>query len=115
MLFPFTLVHVKPGMLSTYLRDLATTRKPILDEAQKQGLVLSTKMLSGSSSNRDDFNMVLMVEHKNWAAYDGLAAKFDAIVGKVVGGEDKRTQITVRRADMREIMGTKNMQEVQFK
>jgi hypothetical protein len=59
--------------------------------------------------------MILMVEYKNWAAFDGLTAKFDAITGKLVGNEDKRTQITVKRTDMREILGSKNMQEMHFK
>jgi hypothetical protein len=110
-----TLVKVKPGMLSQYMRDLATTRKPVMEEAQKQGLILSEKMLAGLSTNHEDFNMILMVEYKNWAAFDGLTAKFDAITGKLVGSEDKRTQITVKRTDMREILGSKNMQEMHFK
>ena len=110
-----TLVKVKPGMLNQYMRDLATTRKPVMEEAQKQGLILSQKMLAGPSSNHEDFNMVLMVEYKNWAAFDGLTSKFDAINSKLIGSEDKRTQINVKRTDMREILGSKNMQEMHFK
>jgi hypothetical protein len=109
------LIKVKPGMFNTYVRDLAASRKPLMDEAKKQGLIISEKMLAGNSSSRDDFNMILMVEYKNWAAYDGLSAKFDAISNKVVGNEDKRMQINVKRGDMREILGNKNMQEVTYK
>jgi len=110
-----TLIKVKPGMFNTYIRDLAASRKPLMEEAKKQGLILSEKMLSGSAANRDDFNMILMVEYKNWAAYDGLSAKFDVISNKMIGSEDKRMQINVKRTDMREIVGSKNMQEVSYK
>jgi len=102
-------------MFNTYIRDLAASRKPLMEEAKKQGLILSEKMLSGSAANRDDFNMILMVEYKNWAAYDGLSAKFDVISNKMIGSEDKRMQINVKRTDMREIVGSKNMQEVSYK
>ncbi len=108
-------IKVRPGMFNTYIRDLTASRKPLMEEAKKQGLILSEKMLSGASANRDDFNMILMVEYKNWAAYDGLAAKLDALGNKVVGSEDKRMQLNVKRTDMREILGSKNMQEVSYK
>ena len=110
-----TLIKVKPGMLNTYIRDLGATRKPLMEEAKRQGLVVSEKMLSGGSANRDDFNMILMVEYKNWAAYDGLSDKFEALGRKVVGSEDKQMQISVKRADVREIFGSKNMQELTYK
>jgi hypothetical protein len=110
-----TLIKVKPGMFNTYIRDLAATRKPLMEEAKRQGLVISEKMLSGNSANRDDFNMILMVEYKNWAAYDGLSDKFQALSSKVVGSEDKQMQINVKRTDVREIFGSKNMQELTYK
>ena len=72
-------IKVKPGMFDVYLRDLAVQRKLLMDEAKKQGLIVSEKMLSGSASGRDDWDLMLMVEYKNWAAFDGLSAKFDAL------------------------------------
>ena len=110
-----SLIKVKPGMFDAYMRDLTTTRKPLMEEAQKQGLILSHRMLAGNSMGRDDFNMILLVEYKNWAAYDGLTAKFDALNNRLIGNEDKRTQIMVKRGDMREILGAKDMQEVHFR
>lgn len=110
-----TFIKVKPGMFNTYIRDLQATRRPLMEAATKDGLVLSEKMLAGSGSNRDDFNMILMVEYKNWAAFDGLDAKFEALGSKLMGSEDKRMQINVKRADMREILGSKNMVEVSYK
>ena len=108
-------IKVKPGMLDQYMRDLTATRKPLLEEAQRQGLILSHRMLSGNSMGRDDFNMILLVEYKNWAAFDGLSAKFDALSNRVIGNEEKRTQVMVKRTDMREIVGGKSMQEIHFR
>jgi hypothetical protein len=108
-------IKVKPGMFDTYMRDLAVQRKSMMDEAKKQGLIVSEKMLSGSASGRDDWDLMLMVEYKNWAAFDGLSAKFDAVALKVVGSEEKQVQSMVKRAEVREIIGAKTVQELTFK
>jgi hypothetical protein len=107
-----TMIRVKPGMLDTYLRDVLPKRKQIYEEAKKQGLVLSTHTLSGNATGRDDFDLMFMDEFKNWAAFDGLDAKFRAISNKVVGPEDKQVQLMTKRVDVREIIGDKVMQEL---
>jgi hypothetical protein len=108
-------VKVKPGMLDQYLREVGPLRKKIMEEAQKQGLVVSFKVLSGISANRDDWDIMFMDEFKNWAAFDGMTEKFDAIEAKVIGNEEKRTQIMVKRTEVREIVGDKVMQELILK
>lgn len=108
-------VKVKPGMFDLYMRDVGPMRKKIMDEAQKQGLIVSYKVLSGISANRDDWDVMFMEEYKNWAAFDGLTDRFDAIEAKVIGNEEKRTQLMVKRTDVREIIGDKVVQELVFK
>jgi len=108
-------IRVKPGMFDVYMRDLAVQRKKLMDEAKKQGLIVSEKMLSGSAAGRDDWDLMLMVEYKNWAAFDGLSAKFDALALKVVGSEEKQLQTMVKRTEVREIIGEKTLQEITFK
>jgi hypothetical protein len=90
-------------------------RKKLYEEAKKAGLVVSERMLSGSASGRDDFDLILMTEYKNWAALDGLSEKYDAIMLKVIGSEDKQVQTMVKRTEVREIMGDKLMQELHYK
>ena len=102
-------------MFDVYMRDLATARKKLMDEAKKQGLVVSEKMLSGSAVGRDDWDLMLMVEYKNWAAFDGLSDKFDALALKLVGTEEKQVQMMVKRTEVREIVGQKTLQELTFK
>lgn len=108
-------IRVKPGMFDVYMRDLAVQRKKLMDEAKKQGLIVSERMLAGSAAGRDDWDLMLMVEYKNWAAFDGLSEKFDALALKVVGSEEKQLQAMAKRTEVREIIGGKTLQEITFK
>ncbi len=98
-----------------YLRGIAQTFKGVMEEQKKQGLIMDYKVLIGDASNRDDFNILLMVEYKNMAAFDGLREKTEPIMAKVVGGQDVQRQLAIKRLDVREILGTKTMREVILK
>jgi hypothetical protein len=108
-------IRTTPGFENDYLKGLATTWKRTMDEAKKQGLVVSYKILSGNASGPEDWDLLLMVEVKNWAALDGLDEKFDAITQKTVGGEEPRRQLATKRLEIRRILGAKNAQEIFLK
>lgn len=110
-----SMIRVKPGMMDVYLKDVLPMRKKINDEAKKQGLILSSHVLSGSSYGRDDFDVMFLDEYKNWAAFDGISAKYEAISSKVVGSEEKQVQLMMKRTEVREILGEKVMQELLVK
>jgi hypothetical protein len=107
-----SMVKVKPGMTDVYLNEVLPQRKKINEEAKKQGLVLSSHILSGLTANAGDFDILFLDEYKNWAAFDGISAKYDAIAAQVIGTQEKQVQMMVKRADVREIVGEKAMQEV---
>jgi len=107
-----SLIRVKPGMFDVYMNEVLPMRKKINEEARKQGLLLSSHILSGSANGRDDFDVLILDEFKNWAAFDGMSAKYDAIMRSVVGPEDKQVQVMTKRSEVREILGDKVMQEV---
>jgi hypothetical protein len=107
-----SMIRVKPGMLDVYMREVLPVRKKINEEAKKQGLVVSDHVFTGTSTGRDDWDVMFMTEYKNWAAFDGITAKFDAIAGKIVGSEDKQVQLMTKRTETREIIGNKTMQEL---
>ena len=102
-------------MFDTYMRDAIVGRKREMEEAKKQGLVLSYKVLSGIAANRDDWDILFMEEYKNWAALDGLSAKQEAIEAKFMGAEEQRAQAKFKRSDVREVVGEKMMQELIIK
>ena len=110
-----TMVRVKPGMFDAYMREVLPLRKKIDEEAKKQGLILSDHILSGNASGRDDFDVMFLTEYKNWAAFDGISAKYDAIVGTIIGSEEKQMQLMTKRTEVREIIGEKQMQELMIK
>lgn len=107
-----TMIRVKPGMFDVYMRDLLPMRQKMVEESKKLGLLLSTHILAGSSNGRDDFDLMILEEYKNWAAFDGMSAKMDAIMRNVIGAEDKQVQVMTKRTEVREIVGEKTMQEV---
>jgi hypothetical protein len=110
-----TFIKVKPGLFDTYMRDLAANRKKLMDQAKKDGLIVSEKMLTGDAAGREDWDLMLMVEYKNWAAFDGLSDKFRVLAQKMVGSEDKQVQMMTKRTEVREIVGSKNFQEIIWK
>ena len=107
-----TFIKVKPGMFDVYMREVGPIRKQVMDEAKKQGLVLSYKLFGGISANHADWDVLFMDEYKNWAAFDGLTKKFEAIQAKLIGNEEKRMRLMIKRTDVREIVGEKVMQEL---
>jgi hypothetical protein len=107
-----TFVKLKPGMFDVYMQDAVVGRAREMAEAKKQGLVLSFKVLSGMSANREDWDILFMEEYKNWAALDGLSEKLAAIETKAHGTVERAVEAKVKRTDVREVVGEKMMQEL---
>ena len=107
-----TMVHTKPGMSDDYLKGLAKSLKTTLEEEKKQGVILSYKILLGQAATPGDFDIINMVEYKNMAALDGLREKTEPIATKLIGTDDQQRQQAMKRAEIREIIGTKVMREI---
>ena len=63
-----TTVKTKTGLQDDYLRQLKTIFVGELDEAKKQGLLLSYKILIGQAATAGDYDVMLLIEYKNFAA-----------------------------------------------
>ena len=110
-----TVVKTKPGMGDDYLKTLAEIFKATNEEAKKQGIIMDYKVLVGDASSPHDFDILLMEEYKNMAAFDGLRDKFDPIYKKLLGREDVLRQGAIKRMEIREIIGAKIMREITLK
>ena len=110
-----SMIRVKPGMFDVYMNEVLPMGKKMNEEARKQGLLLSSHILSGNAYGRDDFDLLILDEYKNWAAFDGMSAKYEAIMRNVIGPESKQVEVMVKRNDVREIFGDKVMQEIVIK
>lgn len=104
--------RIKPGRGDDYYNDLRASLKRQLDEAKRQGLVLSYKLISTDATNPSDWNLLLMVEYKNMAALDGLRAKMEPIASRTVGTQEERRNRAMKRNEIREVIGTKLGREI---
>jgi hypothetical protein len=110
-----TFVRTKAGMGDDYMKNLAGAYKSTSEEAKKQGIIVDYKILIGDPANRDDFDIMLMVEYKNMAALDGLREKTDPIARKLIGTEEVMKQASTKRMEVRDILGNKTMREITLK
>jgi len=110
-----SMVKTKANMGVEYLNSLKANWKAINDEAKAQGLIISYKILSGSASNPEDFDIMLMVETKDLASTEGNEAKWEALRKKVMGGEEAIKTVNQARVNLREMYGSKMMREVIYK
>ena len=108
-------VRTNAGQGVDYLNSLKTTWKAVQDEALKQGLILSYKILDGEAANSQDFDILLMTEFKNLASMEGMEDKWDAISKKVVGDMAAMKTLRDSRVSMRTINGGKLMREIVYK
>jgi len=110
-----TMIKTKTGLADEYFKQITGTVKPVYDEEKKQKVILDYKILNGEASSPHDFNILILVEYPNWAAFDNLRDKMDPVIAKVMGSEEQRKEMAVKRLDIREILGTKTMREITLK
>jgi len=110
-----TLVKTSYGHGDAYLTGLQSSYKQLMEQAKKDGVILSYKVLAGTNANKADFDMMLLVEVKNMAALDTIDDKLDALEEKVEGNTAAQDSLRDKRVAMREILGSKLMREVLFK
>ena len=110
-----TFVRIKSGGDEKYMKFLATQWKSLMEAAQKDNLILSYRVFSSPASTRDDWNLMLMVEYKNMSVFDGLDAKFRAIMEKQIGSMEKADEQAGKREEIREILGDKLARELILK
>lgn len=109
------MIKTKTGLADEYIKQITGTVKPVYDEEKKEKIILDYKILNGEASDPHDFNILILVEYPNWAAFDNLRDKMDPVIAKVMGSEEQRRDLAMKRLDIREILGTKTMGEITLK
>lgn len=107
-------IRVFPGQDETYLNSLKSSWKAVHDEAVKQGLILSYKILEGNATTPEDWNLILMVEYKNLASLEGNDEKWDAIQNKISSADDRK-KLMDSRVSVRSMYGNRLMREIVYK
>jgi hypothetical protein len=111
-----SLVRVKPTALDAYLTSLRQSSKPILDQEKRDGTIMDYKFfLKETKANPEDWDVCLAVEFKNHAALDGFAAKGEVVRDKILGGKQPAQQLSEKRAEIRELISSELLQEINLK
>ncbi len=114
-----TFIRTAPNQSDNYLKDLAKTWVSSMEEAKAEGLILDYKILNGNAANDNDYNLILMIENKDFASFDpdkDRKAKWDAIDKKVRDAMGDKFDAVVKNYDnIRQMYGTKVMRESHLK
>ncbi len=108
-------IETKPGHFDDYIENLHSIWKRYLDEQKKDGSVLSYKMIAVGFPRDGEPDLMLMVEYKNYAAFDRGNAYFDELAKKLQGGTKQATQSNIDREELRTLRGGWVGRELKFK
>jgi len=110
-----TAIKTTDGHFDDYMQWLATTWKKQQEAAKKAGIITKYQVLTAQPQGPNDPDIYLVVEYKNWAAFDGLGGKLDAVSAQVEGSLEKANQSQSERAKIRTVLGSKTMQVAELK
>jgi hypothetical protein len=107
-------IEVKPGQGDAYMAYLNKSWRATRIANQKSGHELAYKILSLDDPRDGEPNLLLMVQHKNYAAFDRPLDEEDAI-NKAVEASIGKTMPMADRETMRKSHGNRTAQELVFK
>jgi hypothetical protein len=110
----FNLIEVKPGMGAAYLNYLSKGWRASRLAAQKAGYETGYKIVSIDDARDGEANLLLMIQYKNYAAFDTTPEQLDEI-GKAVEGQFGKTPSLEEREKMRTNRGDRTGREIIFK
>lgn len=110
-----SLIKTKAPYFNDYMNNLNDGWKKVMDEAKKEGIVLSYMVLSQNPRTTNDWDLALLIEYKNMAAFDGLNDKMEKIQSKLFGSQKGIQDAAVKRNEIRELLGSRLARELIFK
>jgi hypothetical protein len=108
-------IRTVDGHFDDYMHWLATAWKKQEEAAKKAGIITRYQIMVAQPQGPNDADIFLVVEYKNWAAFDGLGGKLDAVSAQVEGSVEKANQSQADRAKIRTILGSQTMQVAELK
>lgn len=108
-------IRTADGHFDDYMQWLATTWKQQEEAAKKAGLITSYRVLVAQPQGPNDPDVYLVIEYKNWATFDGLGSKLDAVSAQVEGSVEKANKAEADRGKIRTVLGSRTVQVAQLK
>lgn len=105
-------IRMKPGMETAYLSYVAGDWKREQEALKKDGQIVSYKILQTEAHGSTDWNLMLLTEYKDLAAYEKSLEKTDALLQKVIGDDEKQRQGYRERLAIREVLGDRLAREI---
>jgi hypothetical protein len=110
-----TNVQTKPNMLNAYVNDLSNVWRKFIEAQIEDGLAVSYKMFWMPFPRKNEPDLVLAVEYKNWAAFDAGQDYLEKQTAEVLGSLDDAQDAAMDREALRTIGSTYLFQEIDFK
>jgi|SRR5579863_8758861 len=105
-------IRTEYGKFDEYMKYLDTTWKAEQEAAKKAGYILSYRVVTVESRGENDPDIYLVINYKNWAAFDGATAKGDAISKQIEGTLAASNQGAADRGKIRRVLGSWTGQEL---
>jgi hypothetical protein len=108
-------IRVKPGHFDDYMSYLAGPYKQMMDGLKKSGVITGWGVYSTDQRDEQDWNLVLTTSYKNMAAMDNLRDRVDPVQKQVFGSMEQSSAAMVKRGDMRDVVGGRQLRELIIK
>jgi hypothetical protein len=105
-------IRMKPGMETAYLNYIANEWKREQEALKKEGLIVSYKVIGTEAHGSTDWNLMLMTEYQNLAAFEAAEPKIDVVGQQLFGSDDKIRQGYRERLEIREVLGNRLAREI---
>ena len=110
-----TAVKVMDGQYENYMKYLARTWRQSMEASREAGIVAAYRVYNASPRRPDDADLYLVVTYPNMAMLDGMDAKTDPIMARVLKMNlAQREEAAGKRTVMRTILGTEMIREMVF-
>ena len=108
-------IRTEPGQFNAYMRYLAGPYRKIMDEAKTQGLITDYEFYAAQPRGPHDPDLYLITVYPNFAVFDGLSDKMDAISNKVFGSMSAAETAEVDREKLRKLLGSELVRQLKLK
>lgn len=108
-------IETKPGYFNAYMNNLEQQWLKFIKLQQKDGDVLSYKVLNVISPRDGEPDLILLVEWKDMAVFDRSAQYFEELTKKIAGSIDTQIERNIDREQLRRLRGGQITRELIFK